>query len=36
LRFTRLALTHHLKKHMLEELGYGLGIEALAMLGAST
>lgn len=36
LRFTRLTLTHHLKKRMLEELGYGLGIEGLAMLSSAS
>ena len=32
LRYTRLMITEHLRRHMQDLLGYGLGMELLALL----
>jgi enoyl-CoA hydratase/carnithine racemase len=36
LRYTRLVFTHRLKKMMLEDLGYGLALEGLAISGSTS
>lgn len=36
LRYTRVCLTQHMKQRLLDELGYGLAVEGLAILSTTT